>query len=369
MVYSIFDIDVPVYIVLLASFVLLVIASWCVGEGGEILGKKYDASVIGGVVIAWLNTAPETIFFVTALQSNNPRFAVGAVSGSSIVVCTIALGACLWIGASARKSGQVSLQPAVKKQCAILGASILVTALIAVTGFSMLCGMLGVGYYLFFMFYSFKHKHEEEQLEDKRDEEAGDIEETEEPPNVSKGVAFLVCGGTMILCFSSPFINSVVEIASLWKVNPILLAFFLAPIASEAPEILESISLSRKGNAQSINIAYSNLVGGTVTKTTLLVGIFCFFGISKGFVWEYPSYPLSLALLSICAGSAAGIGAFFNVQSKWHGAALFALFLFTATIQYTTNTHFDDEIFPDESWAHNDNHSMTFSTLQASGLS
>jgi hypothetical protein len=33
-----------------------VIASWCVGEGGEILGKKYDASIIGGLVIAWLNT-------------------------------------------------------------------------------------------------------------------------------------------------------------------------------------------------------------------------------------------------------------------------------------------------------------------------
>ena len=38
------------------SFVLLAIASWCVGEGGEILGKKYDASIIGGLLIAWLNT-------------------------------------------------------------------------------------------------------------------------------------------------------------------------------------------------------------------------------------------------------------------------------------------------------------------------
>src|SRR5690242_8090138 len=42
---------------LVASFVLLVVASWCVGEGGEILGKKYDASIIGGLVIAWLNTS------------------------------------------------------------------------------------------------------------------------------------------------------------------------------------------------------------------------------------------------------------------------------------------------------------------------
>lgn len=38
------------------SFFILAFASWCVGEGGEILGKKYDASVIGGLIIAWLNT-------------------------------------------------------------------------------------------------------------------------------------------------------------------------------------------------------------------------------------------------------------------------------------------------------------------------
>jgi hypothetical protein len=39
------------------SFSLLVFASWCVGEGGEILGAKYDASIIGGLIIAWLNTS------------------------------------------------------------------------------------------------------------------------------------------------------------------------------------------------------------------------------------------------------------------------------------------------------------------------
>lgn len=46
----------PVYLVGSVSFILLVFASWCVGEGGEILGRKYDASIIGGLIIAWLNT-------------------------------------------------------------------------------------------------------------------------------------------------------------------------------------------------------------------------------------------------------------------------------------------------------------------------
>ena len=124
------------------------------------------------------------------------------------------------------------------------------------------------------MYYSLRHKEVEEH-EPKHHEELGGIEVEEEEEEVStmKGVGFLVTGGFLIVAFSAPFINSVVAAASILDVNPILLAFFLAPVASEAPEILESISLSRKGNSQSINIAYSNLVGGTITKTTLLVGL------------------------------------------------------------------------------------------------
>ena len=55
------DNPLATYAIGLVSFGLLVVASWCVGEGGEILGKKYDASVIGGIVIAWLNTGESGI--------------------------------------------------------------------------------------------------------------------------------------------------------------------------------------------------------------------------------------------------------------------------------------------------------------------
>lgn len=98
-------------------------------------------------------------------------------------------------------------------------------------------------------------------------------EDDEEEPSTLKGALYLFTGGIMIIIFSPLFINAVVEVASLMKVNPALLAFFLAPVASEAPEIMESISLSRKGSSQNINIAFSNLIGGTITKTTLLCGV------------------------------------------------------------------------------------------------
>jgi len=324
------------------SFFMLLFASWCVGEGGEILGKKYDASVIGGLIIAWLNTAPEAIFFITALWSSNPRFAVGAVSGSSIVVCTVALGACLYIGASARKTGTIFLQPQVKRQCALLGLSLCVTTSLAVVGFNVIIGVVGVLYYIAFIIYSLGNKLPEVDTKE-HDLEAGIEEEEEEDVPVFKGILYLVVGGFLIFGFSKPFINCVVNAASALKVNPILLAFFLAPIASEMPEILESVSLARKGNSQNINIAMSNLIGGTMSKTTLLCGIFCFFGVSQEFLWE-PSYTVSLGLLILCAGAAAIIGAAFQYQTQYHGVFLFILFIIVGVIQYYNNTSLHENI-------------------------
>jgi len=314
------------------SFVFLIFASWCVGEGGEILGKKYDASIIGGLVIAWLNTAPETIFFITALNSGNSAFAVGAVTGSTVVVCTVALGSCLWIGAKAKANGIIVLQPAVKEQCRMLGLSTTVTFAVAVIGYSYLCGIAGVLFYLWFMWKSLQKDENADRL---HDTELGVDDEDEEDQPVSKGFIYLCLGGALIILFSSPFISAVEEAAFIHKVNPILLAFFLAPIASEAPEILESISLSRKGNSQSINIAYSNLVGGTITKTTLLLGIFCFFGVGGDLEWQHPTFTINLLMLMLCALAAAGIGYHLPKQNQWHGVSLFALFVMVSLLQYS----------------------------------
>jgi cation:H+ antiporter len=269
---------------------------------------------------------------------------VGAVSGSSIVVCTIALGACLWIGALARKSGKIFLQTSVKQQCYILGASVLIPGSIMVFGFNYLSAFLGVMFYLGFLVYSLQRGEPARNDDDKvEDVEAVIEEDEEEDESTLKGVIYLCVGGVMIFLFSNPFIHAVVLSASAMQVSPTLLAFFLAPIASEAPEILESISLSRKGNPQSINVAFSNLVGGTLSKTTLLCAIFCFYGLQRGFEWESPNYTISLCLISVCAMAAAFIGFGFTHQTHHHGGALFVLFLICGLVQYCLNGSLSEE--------------------------
>lgn len=337
------------------SLGLLFISSWCIGEGGEILGEKYDASVVGGLVIAWLNTAPETIFFLTALETNNPNFAIGAMSGSVIVVTTVALGACICLGASARKSKTISIVPSVAKQSLILLSTVLVTLITpAVGGFSIAAGLLGVGGYAAFLWVSLSGKSTpmqhsepvEAALEAGTDAGAGhsDDEGSDESSNgeevpVAKGILYLLCGGLLIVMYSDDFIDATVELASSLKLSPTLLAFFLAPVASEAPEILEAIQLSKNGNNQNINVAFSNMIGGTISKTTLLFAIFNFYGVSRGFAFEQPNYTVSILLLALCAASAGATGYVRSEKIPFsRGIMFFGLFVFTGIVQYYTTS-------------------------------
>eukprot|EP01126_Amoeba_proteus_P027377 TRINITY_DN2717_c0_g3_i15.p1 TRINITY_DN2717_c0_g3~~TRINITY_DN2717_c0_g3_i15.p1 ORF type:complete len:208 (+),score=26.06 TRINITY_DN2717_c0_g3_i15:80-703(+) len=148
------------------SFVLLVFASWCVGEGGEILGQKYDASMVGGLLIAWLNTAPETIFFLTALQSNNPRFAVGAVSGSTIVVSTVAMGVCYYFGTLSRKDGTFIIQKSVRSLVLVLLVSVVVPFSIALLGFKFYFAVIGVFLYVSFVLWELTKSRKKPEKKD-----------------------------------------------------------------------------------------------------------------------------------------------------------------------------------------------------------
>lgn len=130
------------------------------------------------------------------------------------------------------------------------------------------CSIGGVLGFASFIVYTLLSKKDETHGHHEDSEEEGE----EEQPTY-KGVLYLIAGGLLIYVFSDPFIQSVVLIGKSIGITPLTLAFFFAPIASEAPEILESISLSRQGKLQNINIAFSNLVGGTISKTTLLTGV------------------------------------------------------------------------------------------------
>jgi len=254
----------------------------------------------------------------------------------------------------------VHLQPQVKSQALILAATSIFPLYIALFGYSMMIAVLGILAYVAFLIWTIVQSKKPSQnaahagaSSSEKDVEKGsgtisghhpgdsddeaDNEDDEEEQPLWKGIGYLCVGGTFIFLFSEPFINAVSSLASSMDVNPTLLAFFLAPIASEMPEILESVSLSMKGNSTNLNIAVSNLIGGTITKTTLLMGIFCIFGLSMNLNFETPNFSISLLLMLLCSCAAGLITSFVMRPNKTHAYILFGLFGFTCIVQYLAN--------------------------------
>lgn len=252
------------------------------------------------------------------------------------------------------------LQPAVKEQALILAATSIFPLIIAMFGYTHVVSVGGILAYIAFLFYTLyqskksssapSHADAEKGLsrlpggDHSDDEDESDDEEEDRP--VWKGISFLAVGGILIFVFSEPFINAVSSLAVTMDVNPTLLAFFLAPVASEMPEILESISLSRKGNLTNINIAFSNLIGGTITKTTLLMGIFCIYGLTMPLTFEAPAFSISLLLMLLCSCAAGFIGYFTIRQKQSHAIILFAFFAFTCIVQYLANSQLGHSLIP-----------------------
>jgi Ca2+/Na+ antiporter len=231
-----------------------------------------------------------------------------------------------------------------------------VTMLIPVIGdYSLTAGVIGVLGYVGFVAHSLRSRDADDDAAGKKDDSSAagtelspagadvdvDVDEEHgEPEPVAKGAAYLVLGGGLIFLYADDFIDSVAGIARAWGVSSTLLAFFLAPIASEAPEILEAVMLSRKGYTQTINIALSNLVGGTISKTTLLFGIFNFYGVYKNFAWESPNYAVSIVLLSASAALSACTVAMQRDVPLWRGYLLWAAFVLTGIVQYKVTTEY-----------------------------
>lgn len=333
------------YLQLAVSFCLLIFASYCVGEGGEILGDIFDASILGGVIIAWLNTAPEAIFFITALNDSQPAFAIGAVAGSTITVCTIALGSCIYIGTRVRSQRTIVLQPNIKQQALYLALSVLCPLYIICIGLDRVAFALGLMCYSYFLYFSITSSSP--VVEHGKDVELGMLSDDDEDENSThstwKGWGYLLLGGLLIAFISGYFIEAVVNIADHWNLSSALFAFTLAPIASEAPEVMEAISLARKGKSQGINIAFSNLVGGTISKTTLLLGIFSLYGYIFDYIWM-DSYTVTISLLAIAALSAGLIGFLPKKLHSYHGLMLFGLFFLASIIQYYDALHAPEPI-------------------------
>jgi cation:H+ antiporter len=188
---------------------------------------------------------------------------------------------------------------------------------------------------LFFMYMYFTSKVESEHVELVGPAKA--MGQLTNGPRRTLVVAVLLFSALTIFCAAEPFAESLVHIGEQFGVSEFLLIQWLAPLASESPEVLVACMLAWRGRAAA---GMGVLISSKVNQWTLLIGTLPIaFLLSAGEFGFTNGLPLDVRqrdeIFLTAAQSAFAIAVFINLRmNRVEAIALFVLF---ATQLFITN--------------------------------
>lgn len=151
-----------------------------------------------------------------------------------------------------------------------------------------------------------------EEAEDEEDEEGGEGEggsssgELSRSAIVTKAAAYLAGGLGLCAVFSDPLVEALSHLADDLHASPFAVSFCLVPLASNASEVIASLSFVGKKRRRNASLAFSNLYGSATINNTLVLGILLTIISLRGIPWIYSSETAAIAFVSICAAAVAG---------------------------------------------------------------
>ena len=133
-------------------------------------------------------------------------------------------------------------------------------------------------------------------------------------------------GTLLVIVFSDPMVDVLSNVGTRLEVPPFYVAFCLAPLASNASELIASLAYAGKKSRKTITVALAALEGAACMNNTFCLAIFMALIYFKQLAWKFSAETIAiLAVECLIAGIA-----MCKTQRLWH--ALFALSLFPLSI-------------------------------------
>jgi Ca2+/Na+ antiporter len=178
--------------------------------------------------------------------------------------------------------------------------------------------------------------------DDENDEEQEDVPEEftdlspEEQQRAIKRRAFtmLTIGTGLVLLFSDPMVDVLSETANRIGIPSFYVSFMLAPLASNASEVIASTYYAQKKTSKSITISLTALEGAASMNNTFCLSIFMALIYFRGLAWQYSAETISIILVQFGMGA----WALRNKMSALTSMIVLSLFplsvLFVALLEY-----------------------------------
>ena len=118
-----------------------------------------------------------------------------------------------------------------------------------------------------------------------------------------RAFTMLAIGTGLVLLFSDPMVDVLSETANRLGVPAFYVSFMLAPLASNASEVIASTYYAQKKTSKSITISLTALEGAASMNNTFCLSIFMALIYFRGLAWQYSAETISIILVQFGMGA------------------------------------------------------------------
>merc|ERR1711871_562061 len=106
-------------------------------------------------------------------------------------------------------------------------------------------------------------------------------------------------GTVLVLIFSDPMVDVLAEIGVRTDIPAFYISFVLAPLASNASEVLASYSFALKKTRKTISVSLVQLEGAAIMNNSFCLGIFLGIVAFKKLQWTYSAETIAILVIEI----------------------------------------------------------------------
>merc|ERR1719321_974151 len=109
----------------------------------------------------------------------------------------------------------------------------------------------------------------------------------------------MALGTTLVIIFSDPAVDVLNEIGVRTGIPAFYVSFILAPLASNASELVAAYNYAQKRTQKTMTISLSTLEGAACMNNTFCLGVFLALVYHKKLAWRFTSETLSIILVEV----------------------------------------------------------------------
>lgn len=169
-----------------------------------------------------------------------------------------------------------------------------------------------------------------EEAEENEEEEDGEMPEDlaslspqeQQRKLLIRSFSTMGIGVGLVLLFSDPMVDVLTELGARTRIKPFFVAFILAPLASNASELIAAFAYSQKKTEKSITISFASLVGAACMNNTFCLSLFLFLIYFRDLKWVFSAETIAILVVELIMFGFASK----RVHKTWYALVVISLF-------------------------------------------